>query len=41
MSTHGLVATGHYAVGSVALKVLMTAECPVFMGRILRHGKPD
>jgi hypothetical protein len=41
MSTHGLVATGHYAVGSVGLKVLMTAECSVFMGRILGHGEPD
>ena len=41
MSTHGLGATGHYAVGSVALKVLMTAACPVFMVRILGHGAPD
>ena len=41
MSTHGLGATGHYAVGSVALKVLMTAKCPVFMVRILGHGASD
>jgi nucleotide-binding universal stress UspA family protein len=41
MSTHGLGATGHYALGSVALKVLMTAKCPVFMVRILGHGAPD
>ena len=34
MSTHGLGATGRYAIGSVALKVLMTAPCPVFMVRI-------
>lgn len=38
MSTHGLGATGQYALGSVALKVLMTAECPVFMVRIPSHG---
>ncbi|HRC62110.1 MAG TPA: universal stress protein [Dehalococcoidia bacterium] len=34
MSTHGLGASGRYALGSVALKVLMTAPCPVFMARI-------
>lgn len=34
MSTHGLGNTGRYAVGSVALKVLMTAPCPVLMVRI-------
>lgn len=34
MSTHGLGATGRYALGSVALKVLMTAPCPVLMVRI-------
>lgn len=34
MSTHGLGNTGRYALGSVALKVLMTAPCPVFMTRI-------
>lgn len=33
MSTHGLGASGRYALGSVALKVLMTAPCPVFMIR--------
>jgi nucleotide-binding universal stress UspA family protein len=38
MSTHGLGATGRYALGSVALKVLMTAPCPVFMVRIPSHG---
>jgi nucleotide-binding universal stress UspA family protein len=41
MSTHGLGATGQYALGSVALKVLMTAECPVFMVRIPSHGAPQ
>ena len=41
MSTHGLGATGHYAVGSVALKVLMTAHCPVYMVRIVGHGSED
>ena len=41
MSTHGLGATGRYAVGSVALKVLMTAACPVFMERIPGHGAQD
>ena len=40
MSTHGLGATGRYALGSVALKVLMTADCPVFMVRIPSHGGP-
>lgn len=34
MSTHGLGATGRYALGSVALKVLMSAPCPVLMVRI-------
>lgn len=34
MSTHGLGASGMYALGSVALKVLMTAPCPVLMVRI-------
>lgn len=34
MSTHGLGASGRYALGSVALKVLMTAPCPVLMVRI-------
>jgi nucleotide-binding universal stress UspA family protein len=34
MSTHGLGASGRYALGSVALKVLMAAPCPVFMVRI-------
>ena len=39
MSTHGLGASGRYAVGSVALKVLMTAPCPVFMIRIQEAWK--
>lgn len=34
MSTHGLGASGRYALGSVAFKVLMSAPCPVFMVRI-------
>ncbi len=34
MSTHGLGARGRYALGSVAMKVLMSAPCPVFMVRI-------
>ena len=34
MSTHGLGASGRYALGSIAFKVLMTAPCPVFMVRI-------
>jgi len=38
MSTHGLGATGRYALGSVALKVLMIAPCPVFMVRIPSGG---
>jgi nucleotide-binding universal stress UspA family protein len=41
MSTHGLGATGMYALGSIALKVLMTAPCPVFMVRIPSHGAPQ
>lgn len=38
MSTHGLGAIGQYALGSVALKVLMTASSPVLMVRIPSHG---
>lgn len=34
MSTHGLGATGRYALGSVALKVLQKAPCPVLLKRI-------
>jgi len=34
MSTHGLGASGRYALGSVALKVLMSAPAPVLMVRI-------
>ena len=40
MSTHGLGNTGRYAVGSVALKVLMTAPCPVLMVRIQEAWNP-
>ncbi len=34
MSTHGIGAKGGYAMGSVALKVLQTAPCPVLLRRI-------
>jgi nucleotide-binding universal stress UspA family protein len=34
MSTHGLGAKGGYALGSVALKVLQHAPCPVLLRRI-------
>lgn len=34
MSTHGIGAEGRHALGSVALKVLQTAECPVLLVRI-------
>ncbi|MDA0351049.1 MAG: universal stress protein [Chloroflexi bacterium] len=34
MSTHGLGAKGGYALGSVALKVLQHAPCPVLLKRI-------
>lgn len=37
MSTHGLGAARRYALGSVAMKVLTTAPCPVFMVRILEE----
>lgn len=40
MSTEGLGASGLYALGSVALQVLMTAPCPVFMVRINRPEPP-
>lgn len=40
MSTEGLGADGRYALGSVALKVLMTAPCPVLMVRINRPESP-
>ncbi|MPZ99258.1 MAG: hypothetical protein GEU80_07940 [Dehalococcoidia bacterium] len=40
MSTQGLGADGSYALGSVALKVLMTAPCPVFMVRINKPEPP-
>jgi len=40
MSTHGLGASGRHALGSVALKVLMTAPCPVLMVRILEVEPP-
>ena len=41
MSTHGLGNTGRYAMGSVALKVLMTAPCPVLMVRIQDAWDPS
>jgi nucleotide-binding universal stress UspA family protein len=34
MSTHGIGATGLHALGSVAMKVLETAPCPVMMIRV-------
>ncbi len=34
MSTHGIGATGRHALGSVAMKVLQAAECPVLMVKI-------
>lgn len=40
MSTQGLGADGRYALGSVALKVLMTAHCPVLMVRINQPDPP-
>jgi nucleotide-binding universal stress UspA family protein len=40
MSTQGLGADGRYTVGSVALKVLMTAPCPIFMVRINKPEPP-
>jgi len=39
MSTHGMGATGRHALGSVALKVLQGADCPVLMVRI-PEGNP-
>lgn len=41
MSTQGLGATGQYSLGSVALEVLKTAACPVFMLRIPSHGAAE
>ncbi len=38
MSTHGLGAARRYALGSVAMKVLTTAPCPVLMVRITEQG---
>lgn len=40
MSTHGVGANGRHALGSVALKVLMTAPCPVFLVRIIELTPP-
>jgi len=40
MSTQGLGADGRYALGSVALKVLMTAPCPIFLVRINKPEPP-
>ncbi len=34
MSTHGIGASGRHALGSVAMRVLQTAACPVMMIRI-------
>jgi nucleotide-binding universal stress UspA family protein len=34
MSTHGIGASGRHALGSVAMKVLQGAQCPVLMVRI-------
>lgn len=34
MSTRGIGATGKYAVGNIAMKVLTTAACPVFLAGI-------
>ena len=34
MSTHGIGAKGGYALGSVALKVLQSAPCPVLLRQI-------
>lgn len=34
MSTHGLGAAHRFALGSIAMKVLSTAPCPVFLIRI-------
>jgi nucleotide-binding universal stress UspA family protein len=40
MSTQGLGADGRYALGSVALTVLMTAPCPLLMVRINKPEPP-
>ena len=40
MSTEGVGAHGDYALGSVALNVLMTAPCPLFMVRINKPEPP-
>jgi nucleotide-binding universal stress UspA family protein len=34
MSTHGIGATGRHSLGSVAMRVLQEADCPVLMIRI-------
>jgi nucleotide-binding universal stress UspA family protein len=40
MSTQGLGADGRYGLGSIALKVLMTAPCPLLMVRINKPEPP-
>ncbi|MCH7553443.1 MAG: universal stress protein [Chloroflexi bacterium] len=40
MSTHGAGSTGRYALGSIAVKVLQVAPCPVTMIRIQEPSKP-
>ncbi len=40
MSTQGLGADGSYSLGGVALKVLMSAPCPVFLVRINKPEPP-
>lgn len=40
MSTQGSGADDRYALGSVGMKVLMTAPCPVFMVRINKPEPP-
>ena len=40
MSTHGQGAARRYPLGSVAMKVLTTAPCPVFMVRITEETLP-
>jgi nucleotide-binding universal stress UspA family protein len=40
MSTHGIGASGRHALGSVAMKVLQTATCPILMIRIPEEAAP-
>jgi nucleotide-binding universal stress UspA family protein len=39
MSTHGIGAAGRHALGSIAMKVLESAPCPVLMVRIPQSGQ--